>query len=77
MMPRGVDLCPLGQGCRPEILSQTKDKVVSSECAPWSKAPCGTSGRWFEEHPSEARAIVGKVIEAAAAREAARKGARA
>ena len=30
-------------------------------------------GRWFEEHPAEAQRVVGKVVEAAAAREAARK----
>ncbi|HEX9646480.1 MAG TPA: DNA topoisomerase (ATP-hydrolyzing) subunit B [Alphaproteobacteria bacterium] len=54
--------------------SQTKDKLVSSEVRPVVEGVVADRlGQWFEEHPSEARAIVGKVIEAAAAREAARK----
>ena len=54
--------------------SQTKDKLVSSEVRPVVEAVMGERlKQWFEEHPNEARRIVAKVIEAAAAREAARK----
>jgi DNA gyrase subunit B len=54
--------------------SQTKDKLVSSEVRPVVESLVGEHlGQWFEEHPSEARRVVAKVVEAAAAREAARK----
>ena len=58
----------------PKFSSQTKDKLVSSEVKPVVESGVSEQlGIWFEEHPKEARAIVSKVAEAAAAREAARK----
>jgi DNA gyrase subunit B len=58
----------------PKFSSQTKDKLVSSEVSP---AVAGIVAdkltQWFEERPADAKKIVAKVVEAAAAREAARK----
>ena len=58
----------------PKFSSQTKDKLVSSEVRPVVEtAVADCLAQWFEEHPADAKRIVSKAYEAAAAREAARK----
>jgi DNA gyrase subunit B len=58
----------------PKFSSQTKEKLVSSEVQPVVQVACADAlSHWFETHPKETKDLVGKILDAATAREAARK----
>ncbi len=71
---RGPDLRAVGQGAGSQVLVADQGQAGLLEVRPVVESVVGDKlGQWFEEHPSETRKILTKVVEAAAAREAARK----
>ena len=72
--PRRAHLRPLGQGAGPEILLPDQGEAGELRGQAGGGGIVGEGlGQWLEEHPTEARSVVAKAVEAAAAREAARK----
>ena len=76
-LPRRPDLRAVGQGARSEILvpDQGQAGLVRSASRGGRRGD-RPAGRWFEEHPAEAKAVVGKVVEAAAGARGRPQGAR-
>jgi DNA gyrase subunit B len=71
---RGADRDRLGQAARSQVQLADQGQAGLSEVRqPLESLMADKMAEWLEEHPQHARSIVGKIIDAAAAREAARK----